>query len=87
MMGDKEAVSRLLKTAIGQLNGILKMVEDDRYCMDISNQLLATESILKKANREVLRGHLSHCVKEAVATGDGDVKINEILDLLAKMSK
>lgn len=80
-------VLRLLKTANGQLNGIMKMVEEDRYCIDISNQLLATESILKKANREVLRGHMSHCVKEAFQSGNEEEKIQEILDLLTKISK
>ena len=51
MKADKEKVALLLKTARGQLDGLLKMVEDDRYCMDISNQLLAAQAILKKANR------------------------------------
>ena len=56
MKADKEKVALLLKTARGQLDGLLKMVENDRYCMDISNQLLATQAILKKANREVVHG-------------------------------
>ena len=46
MRADKDTISRLLKTARGQIDGILKMVEDDRYCMDISNQVMATEAIL-----------------------------------------
>ena len=86
MKGDRELVLRLLRTASGQINGIIKMVEEDRYCIDISNQLLATDSIIKKANREVLRGHLDHCVKEAFAEGNGDEKVQEILDLLTKMT-
>ena len=51
MRADKKKISTLLKTARGQLDGILKMVEEDRYCIDISNQLMATQSILKKINR------------------------------------
>ena len=86
MKGDRELVLRLLRTASGQIQGIMKMVEEDRYCIDISNQLLATDSIIKKANREVLRGHLDHCVKEAFAEGNGDEKVREILDLLTKMT-
>ncbi len=86
MRGDKDLVLRLLRTAAGQINGIMKMVEDDRYCIDVSNQLMATESILKKANREVLRGHLEHCVKDAFAAGNGEEKVGEILDLLTKMT-
>ena len=58
MKADHAQVARLLKTARGQIDGILKMVEEDRYCIDISNQLMATDAILRKANREVLRAHL-----------------------------
>ena len=57
MKADKAQVQRLLKTARGQLDGILNMVEEDRYCLDVSNQLMATQSILKKANRLVLKAH------------------------------
>ena len=58
MKADHDQVTRLLKTARGQIDGIIKMVEDNRYCMDISNQLLATQAILKKANRQILQAHL-----------------------------
>ena len=59
MRADKQKVGRLLKIARGQIDGILKMIEDDAYCMDISNQLMATASILRKANREVVRAHMA----------------------------
>ena len=52
MMADKKQVTRLLKTARGQIDGILKMVEEDRYCIDISHQIMASEAILKRANKE-----------------------------------
>ena len=55
MRADKKKVGRLLRIARGQIDGILKMIDEDEYCMDISNQLMATESILRKANREVVR--------------------------------
>ena len=87
MKADKEKVALLLKTARGQLDGLLKMVEDDRYCMDISNQLLATQAILKKANREVVQGHLGSCVRDAFEKGNEEEKITEIMDLLDKMAK
>ena len=51
MKADKQKVNRLLKTARGQIDGILRMVEEDRYCMEISQQLMATEAILNKANK------------------------------------
>lgn len=87
MKADKAAITRLLKTARGQLDGILKMVEDDRYCMDISNQLLATEAILKKANKEIIRAHMQGCVKEAFAHGEEQQKIDELLAIFDKMSR
>ena len=87
MKADRVQIERLLKTARGQLDGILKMVEEDRYCMDIANQLLATESILHKASREVMRAHMRGCVREAVQAGDADAKIDEILLLVDKITK
>ena len=63
------------------------MVEEDRYCIDISNQILATESILRKANKEIIRTHMAHCVKDAFQTGEEDKKIDEILIILDKMAK
>ena len=85
MKADQTKLTNLLKTAKGQIEGILKMVEEDRYCMDISNQILATESILHKANQEVLRGHMEFCVKAAFRQGNEKEKISEILELLDKM--
>lgn len=87
MQADKAQVSRLLKTARGQLDALLKMVEEDRYCVDISNQLLAVEALLRKANREVLTAHLRHCVQQAVEQGDAQGKIEELVRILEKMSR
>ena len=90
MQADHETVTRLIKTASGQLAGILRMIEEDRYCVDISNQLLATESILRKANAEILKAHLSHCVRSSFESGtpeDADAKIGEISMLLDKLSR
>ena len=87
MKADKTQVSRLLKTARGQIDGLLRMVEEDRYCIDISNQLLAVEALIRKANREVLTAHLRHCVQEAVDEGDAQGKIEELVSVLEKMSK
>ena len=85
MKADHAQVQRLLKTARGQIDGILKMVEEDRYCMDVSNQLLATQSILKKANRMVLKAHMECCVRQAVESGDPDEKLEELARLLDKL--
>lgn len=86
-MADQVKVSRLLKTARGQLDGLLQMVEDDRYCIDISNQLMATTAILKKVNSQILDAHLQHCVTEALTNEEAAEKIDEIMILMRKLSK
>ena len=84
---DKQKVGRLLKIARGQIDGILKMIEDDAYCMDISNQLMATASILRKANREVVRAHMAGCLIEAAESGNADEKLDELMAIIEKMEK
>ena len=87
MMADQKTVLRLLKTARGQLDGIIKMVEDDRYCIDISQQVMATEAILNKVNKEILAAHLKHCVKEADDQQAREEKIDEFVSTLGKILK
>ena len=87
MMADRKKVEPLLRTARGQLDGVLKMIEDNRNCTDIMMQLQAVESLVHKALREVLCGHLSGCVQDAFETGDQnerEQKIAEIIKLLDK---
>ena len=87
MQADHGEISRLLKTARGQLDGVLRMVDEDRYCLDIVNQIMAAQAILKKANRQILRAHLAHCVTDAVEAQNATEKINEMVDLFDKMTK
>ena len=87
MKADKEKVMRLLKTARGQLDGLIKMVEEDRYCIDISTQLLATESILRKINKEILRAHMKCCVQESFSQGAAEHKIEELIDVIDRLAK
>ena len=88
MMADKAKTARLLKTARGQLDGLLKMVADDRYCLDISNQLMATQAILRKVNHDVVHAHLKSCVKDALSNNDeaAEEKIKEIMVLVDKLT-
>ena len=85
MKADKKTIERLLKTARGQIDGILKMIEEDRYCIDISTQLSATEAILKKANNEVIKAHMKHCMKEAMLHNNEDEKIEELMNVISKL--
>ena len=87
---DRAAIERLLKTARGQIDGVLKMMDEGKYCMDIANQILAAQAILRKANREILKGHMEGYVAAAFATGnraEEEAKIQEILDLMDSMTK
>ena len=87
MKADKQKVNRLLKTARGQIDGILKMIEDDRYCIDVSNQILAVTSVLKRANQEIISAHMTSCVKDAFEKGNSEEKIEEVLKIVEKMTK
>ena len=82
MKADKSSVTRKLKIVKGQIDGLLKMVEDDRYCIDISNQLLASQSLLRSINREIIEAHLRSCVREALDSDDKNSKLEEIISLL-----
>ncbi len=87
MQADSKQITRLLKTARGQIDGILKMVEEDRYCIDISHQISACEAVLKRANKEVLAAHMTHCVHDAVNSDDCDQKIDEMIKVLDSLLK
>ena len=88
MNEEKKKALQSLKTARGQIEGIIKMIEDERYCIDISNQITASQSLLKIANLLILNQHIHHCVKEACNENKADEKMEEIIQVLEKiMSK
>lgn len=87
MQADQKKVQRMLKTARGQLDGILRMVEEDRYCIDISQQLMATEALLNRVNKEILAAHLKHCVNTAETPAQREEKVDELVDMLGKILK
>ncbi len=87
MKADRKKVEQLLRTARGQLDGVFKMIEDDRYCLDVATQLQAVEALMHKARLEVLRAHMLGCVQEAFDAGDDkarEEKIKEIIRLIDK---
>ena len=71
-----------LKTIKGHLAGVIKMVEDERYCPDVMKQVAALQSSLERVSRILLRNHLETCVTEAIRTGNGSAKIDELLESL-----
>ena len=85
MMADQKTVLRLLRTARGQIDGIIKMVEEDRYCMDISQQVTAADAMLRRVNKEILSAHLKHCVENAKDDKERADKIDELVNALGKI--
>ena len=85
MNEEKNKALMSLKTSKGQIEGIIKMIEEGRYCVDISNQIIAAQALLKKANMLILKQHIDHCVKDAVKQDNGEEKIDEIIELLSKV--
>lgn len=63
------------------------MIEDKKYCIDVSNQILACQAILSKVNKEVLNAHLHSCVLASIKNGDADEKVDEISAILDKLMK
>jgi CsoR family transcriptional regulator, copper-sensing transcriptional repressor len=85
MRAEKTKVMRYLKTASGQIDGIMKMVDDNRYCVDIATQVLAVQALLKKANHEILKAHIDGCIKMAFSNQEQEAeKMDEVMRILDK---
>jgi CsoR family transcriptional regulator, copper-sensing transcriptional repressor len=84
---DKQLVLNRLKRIEGQVRGIQKMVEDDRYCVDILVQMSAINAALKKVGFQLMEKHTHHCVANAVKEGNGDASIDELMKVIQQFSK
>lgn len=85
-----QQVLKRLSRLEGQVRGVARMVEEDRYCMDILVQTAAIASALKAVEKLIIDDHARHCVEEAIASGDADeqrTKFLELIDLLEKSRK
>ena len=85
----KLSCAKRLSRIEGQVRGIARMVDEDRYCIDIVTQIAAVRAALKRVEEEVLRDHVSHCVAHAMASGDKDEqrrKIDELIAVLGRVS-
>ena len=90
MVADHDKIARLLKTARGQIDGIMKMVDEDRYCIDISTQLMATQSLIARINADVLKALVEGCVRSALEDGSEEQKtqkLDEIGRVIEKLTK
>jgi DNA-binding FrmR family transcriptional regulator len=86
----KAAVLKRLQRIEGQVRGLGRMVESDRYCIDVVTQISAVRAALRRAEEEILRDHVAHCVEHAIASGDKldqRKKITEIMDVLGRADR
>ena len=83
MSKDHELLKKYLTIAKGQLEGVIRMIDEDRYCLDISDQLMATRALLKKTNNLILKNHIDNCVRSAIINGD-DSKVDGVSKAVEK---
>lgn len=83
----KKDASDRLKRVEGQVRGIAKMVENEKYCIDIINQITAAEKALNGVSKIIMKRHVESCVTEAIRKGQGQEKINELIETLYKYGR
>ena len=87
--GNKDAVQRRLRRVEGQVRGLQRMVDDDKYCIDILTQISAATSALRAVAIELLEDHLSHCVTHAIESGgpEAQAKVREAAAAVERLVK
>ncbi|MFG1298443.1 metal-sensitive transcriptional regulator [Xanthobacter sp. V3C-3] len=87
---NKEQVLKRLSRIEGQVRGLSRMVEEDRYCIDVITQISAVRAALKRVEEEVLREHVAHCVEHAIRSGDAEDqrrKVAELMDVIVRVER
>ena len=82
---DKKNIAARLRRVEGQVRGIQKMVEEDRYCIDVLTQLNATKAALESVALRLLADHTEHCVAEAIRSGEGKQKVRELNEAVERL--
>jgi DNA-binding FrmR family transcriptional regulator len=86
----KTSVQKRLGRIEGQVRGLSRMVDEDRYCIDIVTQISAVRAALRRAEEEILKDHVAHCVEHAIASGnkvDQRNKIAELMDVIGRVER
>ncbi len=86
----RRSVAARLKRIEGQVGGLLRMVEEDRYCVDVLTQIAAVRAALHKVEEQILRDHVGHCVAGAFASGDPTDqrhKVEELVEAIGRMTR
>ncbi|MFC1625737.1 metal-sensitive transcriptional regulator [Patescibacteria group bacterium] len=87
MQEPKEKTLHRLKIAKGHLGKVIKMVEQDEYCIDVVHQSIAVQAALKEVDSLVLDNHLRMCVSDSIKKGEGNKVIDEVIKVLRKKQK
>jgi DNA-binding FrmR family transcriptional regulator len=86
----KASCLKRLNRIAGQVRGIARMVEEDRYCIDVVTQVSAVRAALARVEEEILKDHIGNCVEHAIAIGDRDRqrrKVAELVDVLGRVGR
>lgn len=83
----KDALIKRLNRIEGQVRGVAKMITEDRYCVDILNQISALQSAMDAVAMQLLENHTHGCMQNAIKSGDGDAAIDEVMTLLRKFAR
>jgi DNA-binding FrmR family transcriptional regulator len=86
----KASCQKRLSRIEGQVRGLARMVEEDRYCIDVVTQVSAVRAALRRVEEEVLRDHVAHCLEHAIASGDAREqrrKVKDLMDVLARAAR
>jgi len=86
----KASCLRRLSRIEGQARGLVRMVEEDRYCIDIITQIAAVRTALRRVEEEILKDHVAHCVEHAIASGDKREqrrKVSELMEVLSRVDR
>ncbi len=81
---DRDALLRRVNRLEGQVRGIGRMITEDRYCIDIVNQLSAIQAAARELSLQLLEGHVRHCVADAVRADNAEPKVRELIDTLGR---
>jgi DNA-binding FrmR family transcriptional regulator len=83
----KSARLKRLSRIEGQVRGLSRMVEEDRYCIDIVTQIAAVRAALAKVEEDILQDHISHCVEHAIASGDAHEQRKKVAELMEVLGR
>jgi CsoR family transcriptional regulator, copper-sensing transcriptional repressor len=88
--GTKTSCLKRLNRIAGQVRGLTRMVQEERYCIDVVTQISAVRAALARVEDEILKDHVAHCVEHAIAIGDKDEqrrKVAELVDALGRVGR